>query len=97
MNSLSLFLSLSIKIDVGNLLWQRDSFAAFRPSIDLVRTKGGDTVHGLLGIDPQTITMAKLQSHGNNAGAKKKSRNGEYEDEDATEEGATENCGACQR
>lgn len=56
-------------------------------------------VHGLLGIDPQTITVAKLQSNGNKGGAKKKQkpRNGEYEDEDAAEEGATEDGGVCQR
>lgn len=65
-------------------------FAAFRPSIDLARAKGGDTVHGLPGIDLQTITVAKLQTHGNKGGAegRKQSRNGDYDDEDAAEGGA---------
>lgn len=71
-------------------------YAAFRPSIDLARAKGGDTVHGLSGIDLQTITVAKLQRHGNKGGAKekKKPRNGKCDDEDAGEEGATEECRA---
>lgn len=62
-------------------------YAAFRPSIDLARAKGGDTVHGLSGIDPQTITVAKLQTHGNKGGPKerRKPRNGESHDEDAAE------------
>lgn len=52
-------------------------------------------VHRLLGIDPQTITVAKLQSHGDKGSAKEKekSRNGEYDDADE----GRDDCGVCQR